>query len=464
MMRPLTAILGCIVGAASAPAAQDAGRPEARPISDLVALIDASPAGATVRVPPGTYLGNLRVKRPVVLLGDERVVIDGGGQGTVVEILAPDVTFAGFTVRGSGSGVDREPAGIRAETGPVIIENNTLEDVLYGIDVRTGNGSVVRNNVIVGKDLDPGRRGDAIRLWWSHECLVEGNRVTRSRDVVFWYSENLEVRNNEVGDSRYGLHFMYSHHTMMRGNHLWGNSVGVYLMYSNAITLIDNTMERNRGPSGYGIGLKECDDIEVRSNRLSANRVGIYVDNAPLSINTFGRVHENLIAYNEVGMLMAPSNHSLQAWNNGFIENEQQVATSGRGDLLANEFFVDGRGNYWSDYAGFDRAGDGVGDLAYVSQSLFEDLMSGEPNLRLFMHSPAQQAIEFTARALPVMLPQAKFLDEYPLMSPPRVPGAAISTGNGRRMGALCAGLLVAGVLVMLAGTESISRMQGARS
>ncbi|MCL4222111.1 MAG: nitrous oxide reductase family maturation protein NosD [Phycisphaerales bacterium] len=464
MRRRTVGILVCLLGVALAPAGEGTPESQARPVSDIVALIEAAPAGATVDVPPGLYRGSLRVRRPVVLLGHGQVTIDGGGQGNVVELLAPNITFQGFTVRGSGSGVDREPAGIRAETGPVIIAENRLEDVLFGIDLRTASNSVVRNNVVVGKDMDPGRRGDAICLWSSHECVVEGNRVRQARDMVFWYSENVDVRNNEVSDSRYGLHFMYSHNTTLRDNHVWGNSVGVYLMYSNAITLIENTMERNRGPSGYGIGIKECDDVEIRSNRIIANRVGVYVDNAPLSQGAFGRVHQNLIAYNEVGMLMAPSNHSQQTWNNGFIENEQQVATNGRGNLLANEFHVDGRGNYWSDYAGFDRAGDGRGDVAYVSQSLFEDLMAREPNLRLFMHSPAQQAIEFTARALPVMLPQPNFVDEHPLMTPPQVPGRTVSPGPTGRMGALCAGLLVAGALVMLAGTEPISRMQGARS
>lgn len=241
-------ILVCGLSVATARAGQDADQSATRPVSEIEALINAGGEGATIHVPAGVYRGNLRINRPVTLLGDGQVTIDGGGNGTVVEILAGNVTFSGFTVRGSGSGVDHEPAGIRAETGPVNIENNQLEDVLYGIDLRTSSNSVVRGNVIVGMDLDPGRRGDGIRLWWSHECVVEHNRVNRSRDMVFWYSEGLDVRGNVVSDSRYGLHFMYSHHTTLRNNHLWGNSVGVYLMYSNAITLIDNVMERNRGP------------------------------------------------------------------------------------------------------------------------------------------------------------------------------------------------------------------------
>ncbi len=51
-------------------------------------------------------------------------------------------------------------------------------------------------------------------------------------------------------------------------------------------------------------------------------------------------------------------------------------------------------------------------------QTLFENLMDREPALRLFLFSPAQQAIEFVGRALPAVRPEPKFTDEVPLMRP----------------------------------------------
>jgi len=435
-LRLLAILMIALAVAAPSPAG------ETRPSADIGAMIDAAEPGDTITVPPGVYEGALRVSKPVTLLGAGEVVIDGLGEGTVVELLAPDIVFRGFTVRNSSASVNGEPAGIRAETGPVVIEDNTIEDALFGIDLRTSPNSVIRNNRVSGKDLEPGRRGDGIRLWWSHDCVIESNVVTGSRDMVFWYSERLQVRGNTVTDSRYGLHFMYSHETTLEANSLRRNSVGVYLMYSNAITLIDNTLEANRGASGYGVGLKDCDDIVVRGNRLLANRVGVYIDNSPSSFDGRGVIEGNLIAFNEVGALATPITHGNEIFGNAFLENEEQVGVHGGGELNDNAFARDGRGNFWSDYAGFDGDADGVGDLPYAPQDLFDSLLAREPNLRLFVHSPAQQAVEFTARALPEFKPEPKFTDPAPLVAMPDIPEATTNQRGAAPIALAAAGLL----------------------
>src|SRR5690606_16387010 len=145
------------------------------------------------------------------------------GADVIVDILAPGVVFRGFTVRNTSSSIDREAAAIRAESEGVIIERNVVQDALCGIDLRTSPRAIVRDNTVRGKRLDPERRGDGIRLWWSSGATVERNDVADSRDLVFWYSENLTVSNNTVRDSRYGLHFMYSHDTTLAGNTLERN-------------------------------------------------------------------------------------------------------------------------------------------------------------------------------------------------------------------------------------------------
>ncbi len=457
----LPAVILILLGVLGAPAhgAPD-GADRTRSTDEIHAMIERAEPGDTIRVPGAVYIGNLVISKPVTLDGSDGVVIDARGEGSVIEVRARGVTVRSLTVRASGSSVTGEPAGIRVSAPNATIEHNTIEDALFGIDLRQSSDSIVRSNRIACKDMEPGRRGDGIRLWWSHNCVIEDNTVRGSRDMVFWYSENLRVSRNTVSDSRYGLHFMYSHDTVLEGNDLHSNSVGVYLMYSNRITLRDNRMRNNRGASGYGIGLKDCDDIVITNNALLANRVGVYLDNSPSSVDSTGVFESNMIAFNEIGLLATPNTHDNVFTNNAFIENEEPAATHGRGRLMLNEFSRDGSGNYWSDYAGFDLDRDGVGDVVYEPRSLFGAMLAREPNLRLFVHSPAQQAIEFTARALPELRPESTLIDPAPLASPPGIEiSISAASRSGLRMGVVAIALiLIAGACTAILGADHGSR------
>jgi len=216
---------------------------------DLAAALAAAAPGATITVPPGVYAGPLQIDKPVVLEGQDSPIIDGGGMGDVITIHAPGVTIRGFVVRNSGDSLDREHAGITGLAAQATIENNRLEDVLFGIYLKNAPQSVVRNNLVLSKDLKIGRRGDGIRLWYCDHALVEGNTVRDSRDVIIWYAPHSIIRNNLVEDSRYGLHLMSTDDLVIETNVLRRNSVGIYVMYGSGFTLRNNLLYDNRGPS-----------------------------------------------------------------------------------------------------------------------------------------------------------------------------------------------------------------------
>jgi nitrous oxidase accessory protein len=83
----------------------------------------------------------------------------------------------------------------------------------------------------------------------------------------------------------------------------------------------------------------------------------------------------NAFVHNDIGLLFNPSVKRNNFGQNSFIDNLEQVGLTGSGTFEGNSFSVDGRGNFWSDYAGYDAAGDGLGDLPYVSKSLFENMI-----------------------------------------------------------------------------------------
>lgn len=374
--------------------------------------------GDRIDVLPGVYEGRIVVRRSVTITGRGSVVVDGKGTGTVIRIAAPRVTIRGLTVRNSGESLDQENSGITVEAPYAVVEGNRLEETLFGVYLRRADGSIVRKNTITSKRLPVPRRGDPVRVWYSNDVSIEENRVTLGRDLVLWYSRGSTVRGNRVTSGRYGLHFMYCDDARIERNLLLDNSVGVFLMYSRRLRLVGNTMAHNRGPSGYGAGLKDMDDADIRRNLFLDNRVGAYVDNSPRELRSHQTFEGNVFAYNNVGIGVLAGVRRNRIYRNSFIDNREQVRIEGGGLLEDNLWTVAGTGNYWSDYAGYDADGNGKGDLPYKAQRLFENLTDRYPALQVLTDSPVQAAVDFAARALPIIRPEPKLTDTVPMMAP----------------------------------------------
>lgn len=395
-----------------------AGAETAVTADQLADAIAQASAGDTLIINGGVFHGHVVIDKPLTLIGENWPVIDGGGTGTVLRLTAPDITVQGFLIRNSGHSLDAENSGVAGEAERLTLVGNRFEETLFGIYLREASNSVIRDNQISSKPLDVPRRGDGIRVWSSNDVLIENNAVTNGRDVVLWYSERLTLRGNVVSDGRYGLHFMYCDDALISQNQLLNNSVGAFLMYSRRLQMVNNTVAGNRGPSGYGIGLKDVDDARISENLFLNNRVGAYLDGSPREVDSRGEFSGNLFAYNDIGVEMLPSVRHNDFSQNSFVENEEQVAIAGGGTPGNNAWTVAGRGNYWSDYAGYDADADGLGEMEYRSERLFENLMQKSPNLRLFVYSPATNALDFAAKAFPLVKPQPKLVDERPLTQP----------------------------------------------
>jgi nitrous oxidase accessory protein len=416
LAMPAVCLLGPGVAAPAAEHVVAGGSTES-----LRQAIAAAAPGDTILVPPGVYHGPIVVRQSIRLIGQGSPVIDGRGKGTVVALQAPDIAFQGFRVRASGDLLANEDVGILATASGIMIANNELEDVLFGIYLRQSPRSVVRGNVLRGKELPVARRGDLIRLWYSDDVVIERNQTRGGRDAVLWYSGRLTIRDNVIRGGRYGLHFMYCNDAVMAGNRLEQNSVGAFLMYSRNLRLDQNWFVDNRGVSGYGIGLKDMEHSEITRNIIAANKVGLYLEHAQ------GLIAHNLVAGNDKGVILFPSATGNRIEANSFIENPEQVEIEGFSQTMTTNRW---RANFWSDYRGYDLDGDGAGDLAYRPARLFERISDNAPALRLFAASPSAQAIDFAAGVFPIFEPKPKFADESPRMRPYPAPLTLASAGG----------------------------------
>src|SRR5690606_10850659 len=117
-------------------------------VRSVNAAIAAASPGDTVVIPAGTYVGEVVIDMSITLVAEGVVVLDGGGLGDVVHVTAEDVTVRGFVVRNSARNVSDEPTGIRLSADGATIEDNRVEEVLYGISLLSSGNHVIRNNYV----------------------------------------------------------------------------------------------------------------------------------------------------------------------------------------------------------------------------------------------------------------------------------------------------------------------------
>jgi nitrous oxidase accessory protein len=377
------------------------------------ALVDGAAEGAVLKPEPGIYAGPVTVDKPMVIDGDGKVTIDGGGKGTVVLLDTDGATLKGLTLRGSGSSHNDLDSGVQVRGNFNVIKDNRIEDCLFGIDLQQSRNNIVRRNRISSKPVDLGIRGDAIRLWYSFGNQVTDNVVRDSRDMVVWYSRDNLIARNDASGGRYSLHFMYSQTNRVESNRFEGNAVGIFLMYSDGVEVKDNLIAYASGPSGMGIGFKETSDVTIADNRILHCATGLYFDVSPYQPETTNRIRNNLVAYNGVGVRWLNDWQGNELVGNRFKGNIVQMAVEG-GKSANRNLWED---NHWDDFEGFDRDGDGIGDTPYEIYAYADRIWMDVPPAQFFKGSPLLEVLDFLERLAPFSPPTLMARDPRPRIS-----------------------------------------------
>ncbi|HTO95777.1 MAG TPA: nitrous oxide reductase family maturation protein NosD [Myxococcales bacterium] len=441
------AMAGALAAALLLPGSLRAAEIRVGPQDSVAEAVERAAEGDTLRI-EGVHRERVTLRKKLRLLGAPGSALDGGGEGTVLRIQASGVELDGLDVRGSGDLYSREDAGVRIERASgVHLRNLAISEVLFGIFAGQADRCVLEDLRISGKEVEAERRGDGIRLWYSSGCVLRRNLLERTRDLVIWYSAGTLVEDNVVRHSRYGLHYMYSDHNVFRRNRFEDDEVGAAIMYSRDITLEQNAFSFANGASADGLLVKDADDVFVRDNRFVQNAVALFLDGAPQSRGGRMEVRGNLIAQNGVGVALQPSTRGAEFTGNAFAGNQVQVQVQGGGSAEANRW----DGNWWSDAAVYDRDGDGISDLPYRAESVYEVLADRHPELRAFAGSPAALAVDLGARLFPLFRPRPILEDAHPLM---RRPLSGWTASGGEQSGA---SLLLSGA-AFLAAAAAIAR------
>ena len=389
-----------------------------KPFQDLV---DKAPAGSVLKPPPGQYAGPVVINKPLIIEGGGQVTIDAGDRGTVMALNASDSTIRGIRLTGSGDSHDTDDSCLDVRGHHNVIENLQVDNCLFGIDLKQSDHNLVRNNQIRSKDRELGVRGDGLRLWYSNDNIIEKNQVIDSRDMVAWYSHRNTFRENLGRRSRYSIHFMFANDNIVERNQFYDNAVGVYFMYTEGGILRNNIISHATGATGMGIGFKEASGAIIENNEIIYCGVGIGSDLSPFQPDSSIEIRGNRFAYNGIGILFNSETGGNNMVDNIFEGNLSQVTYGGHGDNN-NSAKNTWLGNYWDDYQGFDRDGDGYGDKTHELYSYADQIWIELPIARFFRSSPVMELLDFLERLAPFSTPDLILRDEKPrFIKPERI-------------------------------------------
>jgi nitrous oxidase accessory protein len=366
-----------------------------QPGESINAAVQAAAAGDTVKVERGYYVDHVVIDKPLRLQGINRPTISGDNQGDVIRVKSPDVVIDGFIIRDSGDDLTAQNAGVYVEPGAhrAIIRNNDFAYTLFGMWLEKANEVEVTNNLITGKrDYASAQRGNGIQLYNCYDAKIIGNNISFVRDGIYVdVSFRILFRGNKMHHARYGTHYMNSHDNIWEDNESYKNRGGLALMEVRRQIVRNNRTWDN---SDHGIMLRTIQDSVVENNIIVGNSKGFFIYDAEYNV-----LKGNLVMGNRIGVHLWAGSINNDVDHNDFIQNRDQI----RYVATRNEQWGKKKGNYWSNYVGWDANGDGVGDTPYEANDVVDRLNWKYPLVKLLLNSPAVQSLRLIARQFPLL-------------------------------------------------------------
>jgi nitrous oxidase accessory protein len=312
-------------------------------------------------------------------------------------------------VRDSGTNLDAQNAGIYVTPGSdrVVIANCDLVTNLFGIWLEKSRDAIVKDNLVTGRrDLMSQLRGNGIQVYNTDDTQVSGNTISYVRDGIYVdYSRRAGFRDNNVHHVRYGTHYMNTHDSIWEGNSVHHNRAGLALMEVRNLTVRNNVAWANED---HGIMLRTIQDSVIENNIVAGNGRGFFVYDAE-----FNTLRGNLVIGNHTGVHLTAGSSNNAVDGNDFIHNAEQVKFVASKDVEWGR----SKGNYWSNYSGWDQDNDGNGDVLYQANDVVDRLHWQYPLLKLLLSSPAVQTLRFVSRQFP-LLRAPSVIDRHARMQP----------------------------------------------
>jgi len=354
--------------------------------------------GNVITVKRGIYHERITINKSLSLLGEgsSHAIIDGDGFETVVTVKADNVSFAGFTVRNSGS--FHPPYG--NDCGLLLdhvvdcnISFNVFTNNRIGVYLYFSQNNYLKDNLVF-YNLESG-----IWLWHSGNNILKGNIILNNtyNFGVFGkdfkdFDNNIDTSNtiegkpiryvvssvNSIFDESVSTSVLYLVNCVnvtVQNMKFTGNGQGVLCFNVTGSRFYNLTVSRNN----YGMDILSSNNNTVINNYFESNWVGIRLENSigntvknnilisgekgiSLYEANINHIEGNTLKNNVFGIRLFASNLNHIYWNN-FIQNNAQV------DIISSyqTYWDDNiEGNFWSNYQGIDDNKNGIIDSEYL--------------------------------------------------------------------------------------------------
>ncbi len=260
----------------------------------------------------------------------------------------------------------------------------------FSIEFQESRECVVENNTMFKGT------NDGVLLFCSSNISVTGNTISEhgGTGIALSSSSNNKIVGNTIFNNNYGI-LVYRYHdidgedygfsddNVIVGNTVHGNSGGGICCYVAANTTISENTVSNNNYTGIHIAI--CEKAEISGNHIvSNNGDGLHIAGSYITIK------RNKVVNNSYAGIRILDHSGILTTDDGFVydycstdgniihdnyfENERNFLISNEGVLkevfwnltpTPGKNIIGGNiiaGNYWSDYKGADKNGDGIGD------------------------------------------------------------------------------------------------------